>query len=268
MLLLAIAMTATSCEEVIDVDLNTAAPRLVIDASLKWKKGTDGSNQEIILSTTTGYFDQNIPKVSGATIFVTNSDGVVFDFLENSEIPGSYICSDFLPTINESYTLTVIHDDMTYTATETLKPVPLIDKIEQKDDGGFIGENIEIKFFYTDDAATDDYYLFRTKLSRYSIPQYSVSGDEFYQGNQIFGIYSNEDIASGDKLDITLSGISESYFNYMQVLLSIGGSAGGSPFQSPPATVRGNIINTTQIENYALGYFTISETDRVVYNVE
>lgn len=267
-LVLFLSVGFISCEKVIDVDLDTAKPKLVIDAALKWQKGTDGATQQIKLSTTTGYFDQNIPTVSGATVFVANSAEVVFDFIETVANSGVYICTDFIPVINETYTLTVIQNGTTYTSSETLKPVPVIDKIEQKNDGGFGGENIEIKVFYSDNGLTNDYYMFRTQLSSYQIPAYSVSRDDFYQGNQIFGIYSNEDIKSGDTIDFTLYGISEGYFNYMQVLLSIAGSAGGSPFQSPPATVRGNIVNTIDTENYALGFFSLSETDHILYNVE
>lgn len=267
-LLLVLVLGFSSCEEVIDVDLNTAAPRLVIDAALQWQKGTDGATQKIKLSTTTGYFDQVIPKVSGATVFVTNETGIVFDFLETVPNSGEYICTNFVPVLNSTYTLTVIQSGITYTATETLIPVNPIDKIEQRNDGGFAGDNIEIKFFYTDNGLTDDFYLFRAKLSTYQIPEYGVSRDDFYQGNQIFGLYSNEDLKSGDQLEFSLSGISEGYFNYMQVLLSIAGSAGGSPFQSPPATVRGNIINTVDENNYVLGFFSVSEIDHVVYIVE
>ena len=266
-LVLFITLGLVSCEEVINVDLDTAAPRLVIDASLKWEKGTDGSTQKIKLTTTTGYFDQTIPAVSNATVFVTNSSEQQFDFMEMLPGSGDYICTNFIPTLNENYTLTVIVNGNTYTATEKLMPVPEIDKIEQKDDGGFGGGNIEIKFFYTDNGTTSDFYLSRAQLSRYSIPQYGVSNDKFYQGNQISDIYSNEDIESGDTIDYTLSGISEGYFNYMQVLLSIAGNAGGGPFQSPPATVRGNILNTTDINNYALGFFSVSETASINYMV-
>lgn len=267
-LLLTIALSFTSCEEVINVDLNTAKPRLVIDAALKWEKGTDGAVQKIKLSTTTGYFDQNIPKISGANVFVTNEANEVFDFLETVPNSGEYICTNFIPVLEETYTLTVIQNGTTYTATEKLKSVVPIDKIEQKNDGGFGGKNIEVKVFYTDKGTTNDFYLFRSKLSTYQIPSYSVSRDEFYQGNQIFSIYSNADIKTGDTIDFTLYGISQGYFNYMQVLLSVAGSAGGSPFQSPPATVRGNVINTTDVGNYALGFFSLSETDHQVYIVQ
>lgn len=266
-ILLALMSTLYSCEEVIDVDLDTAKPRLVVDAALKWEKGTDGANQKIKLSTTTGYFSQNTPTVSGATVFVTNESNVVFEFLETVPNSGEYICTNFIPVLEATYTLTVIQNGITYTAVEKLKSVVPIDKIEQKDNGGFAGQNIEIKVFYTDDGSRNDYYMFRTQLSQYQIPSYSVSRDEFYQGNEIFAIYSNEDIRAGDTIDFTLSGISQGYFNYMQVLLSIAGSQGGSPFQSPPATVRGNIVNTQNIDNYVLGFFSLSETDHTNYTV-
>lgn len=267
-LLSVVAFSFTSCEEVIDVNLDTAKPRLVIDAALKWEKGTDGATQMIKLTTTAGYFDETVPTVSGATVFVTNSTEQVFDFLELSPNTGDYICDNFIPVLNETYTLTVIQNGTTYTATDKMVSVPVIDKIEQKDDGGFGGENIEIKFFYTDNGATDDFYLSSAKLSNAAKPVYGVSNDVLYQGNQFFNIYSSDELKSGKTLHYSLSGISEGYFNYLQVLLSIAGNSGGGPFQSPPATVRGNIVNTTDIDNYCLGYFSASETTSTIYTVE
>ena len=60
----------SSCEKVINVDLTTAAPKLVIDGSIKWEKGTDGNEQTIKLSTTTSYYSNTIPTVSNAVVFV------------------------------------------------------------------------------------------------------------------------------------------------------------------------------------------------------
>ena len=40
----------TSCEEVVNIDLDNAAPKLVIDAIIKWEKGTTGEIQNIQLS--------------------------------------------------------------------------------------------------------------------------------------------------------------------------------------------------------------------------
>ena len=39
----------SSCEKVVDIDLNNAEPKLVIDAIIKWQKGTSGENQTIKL---------------------------------------------------------------------------------------------------------------------------------------------------------------------------------------------------------------------------
>ena len=43
-----------SCTDVIDVDVPDAPPRLVVEASIDWMKGTDGSEQ-IILTNNPAY---------------------------------------------------------------------------------------------------------------------------------------------------------------------------------------------------------------------
>ena len=69
-----ISVAFFSCEDVVDIDLETAEPKLVIDASLKWPKGTSGNEQTIKLTTTTGFYENIIPFVTGATVFVTNGN--------------------------------------------------------------------------------------------------------------------------------------------------------------------------------------------------
>lgn len=255
-----------SCEDVVDVDLNTAAPKLVIDASIKWQKGTLGDEQTIKLSTTTGYFENTIPIVSGAIVFITDSNLIQYDFIEDIGT-GNYICTNFNPVLNETYVLTVIHDGQTYLATENLIPSPTIDSVEQNDEGGFTGDEIEVKFFFQDDGLVDNFYLIQFNPSFLNLPEYDVVDDEFFQGNQMFGLYFNEDLEVADDLTFTLHGISERYYNYMNVLLGVAGNSGG-PFQAPPATVRGNIVNQTNFDNYALGFFRLSEIDTMSYTVQ
>jgi len=260
-----IILAFSSCEDVVDVDLNTASPRLVIDASIVWEKGTVGNEQKIKLTTSTSYYQTVSPPVSGATVFITDSNNLVYDFIENTET-GEYLCTNFVPVLNENYTLTVIHDGQTYTATETLKPVPEIDFIEQKNDGGFSGDEIEIKTFITDNALTTDFYLWKYEPSFAAIPLYDVSDDDFFNGNQFSDLFLHEDLESGNTLGISVYGISQTYYNYMNLLLSISG--GGGPFSTPPARLRGNIVNQTNFDNYALGYFNVSEKDYRLYEVE
>ncbi len=256
-----------SCEEVIDVPLNTEKPRLVVDAGINWYKGTAGNEQKIKLTTTTGYYNPTIPVVSGATVFVKNSVNTVFDFIE---IPnsGEYICTTFIPQIDEIYTLTVISGGQTYTATETLKSVTPIQYLLQKDDGGITGEDIEVRTFYNDPILDENYYMFRFKYSNRPKIDYYVDEDRFYNGNQFFSATDNDDLSAGDNVEITHYGISRSYYNYMNVLLSVAGNTGGGPFQSPPATVRGNVVNQTNFDNYALGFFRLSEVDTRNYTIQ
>jgi hypothetical protein len=261
-----ISFSLFSCEDVVDIDLTTAAPRLVIDASIKWQKGTLGNVQTIKLTTTTGFYSSIIPTVSGATVFITDGNAIQYDF---NEIPGTgeYVCTNFNPEIRQSYTLTVIYDSQIYMATEALIEVPTIDYVEQTEDGGFTGNEKEVKFFYQDIPNQDNFYLVMFNSSNVSLPIIDIVSDSFFQNNQMFGYLSNG-LEKDDTILFTLHGISETYYNYMNILLGIAGGNGGSPFQTPPATVRGNIVNQTNFNNFALGFFSLSETDTMSYTVE
>lgn len=266
-LMLLLALFFTSCEEVVDVDLNTAAPRLVIDASINWYKGTPGNEQKIKLTTTTGYYDTVIPVVSGAQVFITNSTNDVFTFIENPDT-GEYLCTGFVPVINQTYLLTVISEGQTYTAEETLKATPTIkDNISQNNEGGFSGTDIELKFFFDDNGAENNSYLTKTTASIHPFPDYDVFDDEFFQGNEMMGIYIDEYLKAGDQMQFTIYGVSERYKNYMDILLNASEGDGG-PFQTTPSNVRGNIINQTNMDNFALGYFRLSEADTKAYTIQ
>ncbi|MFA9187679.1 DUF4249 domain-containing protein [Flavobacterium sp. FBOR7N2.3] len=256
----------SSCEEVIDLELDSAAPRLVIEASIVWIKGSTGNAQKIKLSTTTGYYDTEVPIVTGATVFITNSQNTVFDF---EEIPntGEYTCTTFEPEIGENYTLTIIHDGETYSGTEIFQSLAPITRIEQNNEGGFTGKDIEIKAFFNDPADADNYYLYRYEYSNEATVSYNVDDDRFSQGNENSSRSQNDELKAGDIIELTHYGVSKQYYNYMNILIGIIGNSGG-PFQTPPATVRGNIVNTTNPQNYPLGYFYLGETDMRRYEIE
>lgn len=265
---LAIALLLfVGCEEVIDVDLNTAAPRLVIDASINWQKGTDGSVQKIILSTTTDFYGNVIPKVSGANVSIKNSENLNYIFSETSNT-GEYQCTTFKPIIGETYVLTVVYKGQTYTATETMQSVTPIYSIQQKNDGGFSGEDYEIEVSF-EDPMDKNFYMAKIFPDIYKSPSHQVISDQFTNGNQKSWSFSDEDLKQGTAIAITHYGISEDYYNYMSKLIAVAStSGGGSPFQTPPATVRGNIVNQTDIDNYALGYFSLSEVDHKNYVIK
>ncbi|WP_445457489.1 DUF4249 family protein [Flavobacterium sp. HNIBRBA15423] len=259
-------LTMLACEDVVNIDLDTAAPKLVIDAAIKWEKGTTGNEQIIRLTTTGGFYDNQIPAVSGATVFITD-DTSTYDFIENLGT-GNYICANFNPVLNKTYTLTVIYNGQIYNATDTLYPTPNIETIEQTTTTGFGGEeNIQVKFFYQDNGAEDNFYLIGFKNNNISFPEYGVVDDEFFQGNQMFGLYI-DDLQPNDQLTLSLQGISSRHANYMDKLLNIAGTDGGNPFTTAPATLRGNIINQTNPDNFPYGYFSLGEVDTEDYVIQ
>ncbi len=262
-----LSLSFNSCEDVIEVELNTAEPRLVIDASLNWRKGTSGQIQQIQLTLTAPYFDNNIPPATGAIVTVTDSNNNIFNFseLDNS---GLYQNNTFIPVINEAYTLTIIYNNETYTATESLIPVPSINYVEQKNDGGFSGDEIEIKAYYIDPQGVQNFYLFEFITTDPNTISLEVYDDEFTDGNEFFGFYSDENLSSGDVLLIRNSGISKRTFEFINILLQQTDDEAGDPFQTQPTSVRGNCVNQTNPDNYPLGYFRVSEMDIFTYTIE
>lgn len=257
------AILFTSCEEVVNIPLENGETRLVIDASIEWVKGTDGSEQIIKITRTTPFYDEQTDAVSDADVRIFAEDGTEYIF--NYDQAGNYINSSFNPEIGKSYQLEVVVDDEIYTASENFQSVVEIDYVEQLNNGGFSGEDIEIKAFYTDPAETEDYYLFEFTNDDVTLEFYE---DEFTNGNQIFGYYSTEDIESGDEIEIQIQGISRSYYEFLFILRSQIGTNQGGPFETMPATVKGNIINRSNPENYPFGYFRLSEVDATTYIVE
>ncbi|QYJ67796.1 DUF4249 family protein [Flavobacterium litorale] len=269
-LLFATTILFISCEEVVNLDLDTEDPKLVIDASIDWVKGTPGNEQVIKLTTSTGYYEETVPTVSGATAFITNTDnGSVFDFIETVPGTGEYICTNFEPIIGNNFELTIIYNNETYTATEKMYPVSSIENITQKDDSGFSGDAIEIEAFFQDDPTAENYYLSKFSTNAIPYPEYTALDDEFSNGNLMSVLYIDDNIKSGDDLNIKLSGISRRYYNYMELVITmIEGGAGSGPFQTTPAPIRGNLINETNENNNPFGYFQLSEVDYVEYIIQ
>lgn len=257
----------TNCEDVIDVNLNTAEPRLVIDAAINWFKNTTGNEQSIKLSLTAPFFNDEVPPANDATVFITDTNNNVFNFTEEADT-GIYRNTNFIPVINETYTLSVTYNGETYTGTETLKSVASIDYVEQENEGGFSGEDIELKAFYTDPANEENYNFFEFISDIPSIPTLEVYEDRFTDGNQIFGFYTEEDLEAGDLVTIRNYGISERFYQFMFILLQQGSEETGGPFETQPATVRGNCVNTTNPNNFPFGYFRLSEVDELIYTVQ
>ena len=256
-----------ACEESIEVDLDTENPRLVIDASINWKKGTSGSEQSIKLTLTSPYFSNEVSPANNAIVSITDQNSNTFSFIEEGT-SGIYSCDNFNCSIGTTYFLNILYQDEIYTAQETFTAVSSFDFIEQFEGAGFSGEDYEVKAYFTDPEDETNFYFFEFNSDALSIPELGVYEDRFTNGNQMFGYFSDEEVTQGNNLIIRNYGVSESFYNYMFVLLQQNNSEGGGPFETQPATVRGNCINQTSSNNYPLGFFRLSEVDEAIYTIE
>lgn len=252
-------MLFCACEKVVVLNLDTAAPQLVVEANITWVKGTSGHLQKIKLSKTIPYYAQNtIPVNDAENITIKNSAGRIFNFAR-SEVAGEYICQDFVPKIGEQYELNLTYQGKKYTASEQLSACPEISKVTQDENGGFAKNEMEVVVFFRDIPNQENQYLIAFATPYKQVQTLFVLEDKFYNGVQLSSSITEKQLKQGDQVNIRLEGISKPYFNYMRLTLQ--NVAGANPFQAIAANARGNIYSQDSANEYALGYFRLSEAD-------
>src|SRR5690606_22927819 len=114
----------TSCEEVIDVDLNTADPRYVIEAEL-----LGGSDSQRTRVTQTVAFDSEVPNTAfeHAAVSVQSSYGRLLNFASIAN--GYYANNRFLPRESLAYRLCVQIDGEGFTSTERMREFVPVDSV-------------------------------------------------------------------------------------------------------------------------------------------
>lgn len=258
--ILAITIAFTSCTDVVEVDVPEVDARLVVEASLDWEKGTLGNEQSITLTTSRPYFNANETNiVTGASVKVTN-DNTSAEFIFIDQNNGEYTNSSFIPIIDQSYTLEIIYNNEKYIAQETMMSVADIASVTQEIDD--IDINITVGF--NDPKDQENFYFGKFKEQKEVLPELFYNGDEFTNGNLMdfeYTVYKEieeDGPLLEDTIEIQLLGISERYFNYIGLLTDQAESDGG-PFSTTPAPLRGNCRNATTPNNYAFGYFRLSQ---------
>ncbi|MCL6265629.1 DUF4249 domain-containing protein [Flagellimonas myxillae] len=258
-LLLPILLLMLGCEEVIDPELPTSQTRLVIDALLGYngENGDPITVGEVKLTLTAPFLGNTVTPALNAQVFIIDeSTGVVSEISE--EQPGIFARGFPNLRFNRDYTLQVIYNGELYSATERLVESTTIDNLEQGD--GFLFDEqseTEVKITITDLPGRRDQYLFS-----FGFENFLVIEDRFFEDEQITFSYFYEDILPGRLLAVSVFGVDQEFANYVEQVLQQAGedNGGGGPF-TVPATVRGNIVNSSNPDNFAFGYFALSEFD-------
>ncbi len=243
-----------SCTERIDIDLEESYTRLVVEGMIT----NDTLAHTIRLTSTTSYYySEKAPAVSGAT--VTIDDGTSVTTLAETE-PGTYQTpSDYFGIPGRTYHLniglaTAINGHETYTAVSQMSPMLSLDSISSvyHEDWGPDGY-YEIKCYVLDPPSTD-FYMFRVfkngVLVSDSLTKVLVTDDRFYNGNYTNGVgigylnqsFEKEIVSPGDNLTIESARITEEYYRFISQL-QIQSGYQNPLFSGPPANISGNINN-------------------------
>ncbi len=269
-LLLGIIISFSSCEDVIEIDLPEDDARIAIDALIRLDTTEAFTTVSIKASLTSGFFNEVTPaEISNVAIIngtYVPTSALDFNVVPLNEVsPGVYEGSKQTNFFTEGeITLAFTHEDQSYIALTRFVPSAPITKLEQGTQTLFSGDETELIIAFDDAPNRDDFYLVDLDFD-----EFLVTEDEFYQGQKFeFSYFYDEGVDPGQEVNIGLLGVDESFFNYMnQLIVQAGGDQG--PFQTPAATVRGNIINVTNIDNintfdnvedpnnFALGYFAV-----------
>lgn len=269
-----IASMFYSCEETIQLDLKQTPPVVVIEGLVTNREGV----QSVKVSMTTGFYNTNeTPKVTDAVVVVTDDLGNEFPFVHNPENHdkkmGLYLPVDesFAGEIGRSYTLTVIVDGKTYTATDKLEPVIPIDSLkyrydeDEAEDPRHFGKAYEVLVYAREPQDQTNYYQFRfyrnDSLKTYNDTDVYFSDDK-YLGEKIDGIETPIYFAPGDEARVEFYSLTRTGYIFYYDLSSILNNDAGGMFGPVPASPR------TNLSNGALGFFQVSAVNSASIVIE
>jgi hypothetical protein len=239
-----------SCRKVINVDLNSADPRVVIEASI-----SDEPGPYFVKLTKTVNFNQPsaYPAITGANVVLSDDAGNTETLTETSA--GTYQTSAIAGTPGRTYTLSITTGGKTYTAVSKMNAPIIMDSLNVQK--GYFSTVKNVHIFVTDPAGADNWYRFVETINDSAKKDIFITGDILRDGQQMEEILFVDDVEDslqrGDSVTIALQSIDEGVYEYFRTLLQITG--GGDP-GSTPANPKSNFSNG------ALGYFSAYSVTR------
>jgi hypothetical protein len=261
LLMLAFAGIASGCEKVINVDLNEASPRIVIESLID-----DGPGPYYVrISRSAAYFGEtNLPMVSGALVVISDNTGINDTLSERS--PGVYQTIKTRGIPGRTYNLTVNTGSIIYSGQSSMPAHVEIDSLSLvvtqvnhfSLGGGTTSEATLSLFCYFRDHPGKNFYRVRVFTNDSTkIDRYLLFDDQYTDGEETELRVAN--VGNGDKIKVNLYSLDRSTYNYYRMLEDLLHS---NPFfGSTPANPDSNL------DNGALGYFgacTLSSKTMIV----
>ncbi len=238
-------LALSSCEDVIDLNLNNAEPQIVIEANI-----VNGINKQTVkISTTKKFSDNNTPTpFKGATVTILQSNGIK-DIAFTEFEPGIYTSSFFIGKPGQKYTLQVKANNKTYTATSTMPQIVNLDSLTITELSFFTNKNKFVQVNFIDPAAIKNQYNYVIMVNDTLRNAYYVDEDRFNDGKTVKNTLftSSPDLKKGDRVNIDFQCIDYNTYRYFFAITQISGNGG-------PPTAPSNPLSN--FDNGALGYFS------------
>ncbi len=245
------------CEEEVNIPLDSANPRLVIEGVF-----TDEEKpQTIFVSETNDYYSTEEAKgVSGAVVTISDSQGGSEILTE--EETGVYKTSSLYGQTGVTYTLNVTYQGSEYEASGTIQTPPIFDSLTYRfvEETPLKDEGYYLYFFGKTPKPAINYYRWLVYLDdtiHGTDPEdFLLASDEFVT-EQLSDLEFPFNFEVDDRVRLEMYSIDQSMFTYYNELLSILFNDGGL-FSPPPVNPRSNIVNLTDPGIPPLGYFQVS----------
>ncbi len=241
------AFSVISCTKIIDIDLNKTAPQIVIEGIITDIRGI----YEVKITRTVNFSDPNAyPAVRDAEVTITDNLGNTEKLTEAK--PGIYQTKNLRGVAGRRYSLKVIIDGKTYTATSTMPRLVRLEGIEIFESSFQDGSSQKLYDVipqYQDPADVDNYYFFNQYYNGQKDKGFfNAKNDNFTNGlpnaEPIF--YGSEfKLKSKDSLKVEMFGIDKSVYDYFFSMSQLTSEEAGTPV-NPISNILGG----------ALGYFS------------
>lgn len=117
------AWATSSCEDIIDVDLNSVEPELDIEGTIRMD-----AYAEVLLTNTKDFSATNeYPPITDAVVTISTDAGQTETLQPNAD--GRYVATTITGVERTTYTLTVQYEEVEYTATTYMPPRVEIDQL-------------------------------------------------------------------------------------------------------------------------------------------
>ena len=243
----------SSCEKVIDVPLNEADRRVVVEGALY-----DIPFESSVKISKTGsvYDDAGFEKVSGAVVTVTDDLGNVSIFAEDPTQPGFYTDINFIAQPNRTYSLSIDSGGEIYTAESTTSSPVQFDTLYYQEQTGRFGQmpgdtNYFTFYSFTDNGNEANYY--RAVPFKNGVPgQQYLNDDKLNSGEGFTQPFFADQFGPKDTLTAYLISMDEFVYRYF---FSLDANQDGGQFAPTPANPVSNLNGD------AIGYFGAFMTD-------